>query len=55
MEDRGRDAVVGGQFFDPGGGALDDDGTGDETGGVGAVEGVEGVDRGLFEAFHVIS
>ncbi len=46
MEDRGGYAVVGGEFFDLGGGALDDDGAGDEAGGVGAVELVEGVDDG---------
>ncbi len=51
MEDRGCDAVVGGELFNLGGGALGDDFSGDEAGGFGAVEGVEGVDRGLYSAF----
>ena len=47
MEDRGGDAVVGGELGELGGGALGDDGAGDEAGGVGAVELVEGVDGGF--------
>ena len=47
MEDRGGDAVVGGELGDLGGGALGDDVAGDEAGGVGAVELVEGVDGGF--------
>jgi len=46
-EDAGRDAVVGGEFFDFDAGALRDGATGDEAGGVGGVGLVEGVDRGL--------
>ena len=45
----GRDAVVGGELFGVGGGPLRDDGGGPEAGGIGAVEGVEGVDDGLGE------
>ncbi len=51
MEDRRGYAVVGGELFDPGGGALSDDFSGDEAGGIGAVEGVEGVDCGLGGVF----
>jgi len=46
-EDAGSDAVVGGELFDLGVGALDDGGAGDKAGGVGAVGLVEGVDGGL--------
>ena len=53
MEDGGGDAVVGGELLDLCGGALDDDGAGDEAGGVGGVEDVEGVDGGFdFEVGH---
>jgi len=54
VEDAGGDAVVGGEVFDLGVCALRDDLAGDETGGVGAVEAVEGVDGwlGLF-AGHI--
>ena len=45
----GRNAVVGGELFGVGGGPLRDDGGGPEAGGIGAVEGVEGVDDGLGE------
>lgn len=47
LEDGGCDAVVGGELGDFGGGALRDDFAGDEAGGVGAVELIEGVDDGL--------
>jgi len=47
MEDGGGYAIVGGEFLDFGGGALNDDGAGDEAGGVGGVEDVEGVDGGF--------
>ncbi len=47
MEDRGGYAVVGGELGYLSGGALGDDGAGDEAGGVGAVELIEGVDGGL--------
>ncbi len=46
-EDAWSYAVVGGELFYLGVGALDDGGTGDEAGGVGAVGLVEGVDGGL--------
>ena len=53
LEDAGSDAVVGGELFGFVPGAEGDDGAGDEAGGVGAVEGVEGVDRGRgFLAWH---
>ena len=52
LEDAGGDAVVGGEFFDLDAGALGDDGAGDETGGVGVVELVEGVDSGFRFAGH---
>jgi len=46
-KDAGGDAVVGGELFGVGGGALGDDGGWPEAGGVGAVEGIEGVDDGF--------
>ena len=46
MEDGGGYAVVGGELFDLGGGALDDDVAGYEAGGIGAVSLVKGVDGG---------
>ena len=47
MEDRGSYAIVGGELGDLGVGAFRDDVAGDEAGGVGAVELVEGVNRGF--------
>ncbi len=47
MEDRWGDGVVGGEFGDLRVGAFGDDVAGDEAGGVGAVELVEGVNGGF--------
>jgi hypothetical protein len=47
MEDRGGNAVVGGELGDLGVGAFGEDVAGDEAGGVGAVELIEGVDGGF--------
>ena len=47
MEDRGSHTVVGGEFGNLGTGAFGDDVAGDEAGGVGVVELVEGVDGGF--------
>jgi len=47
MKDAGGDAVVGGELFYLGLGASSNDGAGDEAGGIGAMELVKGVDRGL--------
>ncbi len=47
MEDRGGYAVVGGELGDLRAGAFGEDIAGDEAGGVGSVELVEGVDGGF--------
>jgi hypothetical protein len=47
VEDAGSDAVVGGELFGLVRCAAGDDGAGDEAGGIGAVEAVEGMDDGL--------
>ena len=55
MEDRGSDAVVGGELGDSCVGAFGDDVAGDEAGGVGAVDLVEGVDCGFrLESWHIV-
>ena len=55
MEDRGRDAVVGGELGDSCVGAFGDDVAGDKAGGVGAVELIEGVDGGFgLASWHIV-
>jgi hypothetical protein len=51
MKDAGRDAVVSGELFDLGSGAVRDDAAWDESRGVGAMQRVEGMNRG-FGAWH---